>query len=125
MLLNVICNISSQGFCQETAATHCNEGDPKKLRRLSQTQELAVVEALHQGDLLQHLTQHTADCTFLSLSWTNAPSSPRVQVKPLLQVSRQEEEMQAKDDELSKAKEKHLYAQEQLVEMEQKQHQVT
>ena len=48
-----------------------------------------------------------------------------MQVKPLLQVSRQEEEMQAKDDELSKAKEKHLYAQEQLVEMEQKQHQVT
>ncbi|XP_034448117.1 myosin-9-like isoform X2 [Hippoglossus hippoglossus] len=46
-------------------------------------------------------------------------------VKPLLQVSRQEEEMQAKDDELSKAKEKHMYAQEQLVEMEQKQHQLS
>ncbi|KAK5856738.1 hypothetical protein PBY51_008314 [Eleginops maclovinus] len=46
-------------------------------------------------------------------------------VKPLLQVSRQEEEMQAKDDELSKVKEKHLYAETQLREMEEKQHQLS
>ncbi|XP_069381002.1 myosin-9-like isoform X2 [Paralichthys olivaceus] len=46
-------------------------------------------------------------------------------VKPLLQVSRQEEEMQAKDDELSKAKEKHVYAQQQLLEMEEKQQQLS
>ncbi|XP_032393221.1 myosin-9 [Etheostoma spectabile] len=45
-------------------------------------------------------------------------------VKPLLQVSRQEEEMQAKDDELLKVKEKHLYAEQQLQEMEQKQSQL-
>lgn len=47
------------------------------------------------------------------------------QVKPLLQVSRQEEEMQAKDEELTKVKEKHLYAEQQLQEMEEKQQQVT
>jgi myosin protein heavy chain len=45
-------------------------------------------------------------------------------VKPLLQVSRQEEEMQAKDDELSKVKERQEYAEIQLQEMEVKQHQV-
>ncbi|XP_077591276.1 myosin-9-like isoform X1 [Stigmatopora nigra] len=39
-------------------------------------------------------------------------------VKPLLQVSRQEEEMQAKDDELSKVKEKQIYTQQQLQELE-------
>ncbi|XP_030591339.1 myosin-9 isoform X1 [Archocentrus centrarchus] len=41
-------------------------------------------------------------------------------VKPLLQVSRQEEEMQAKDEELNKVKEKHLHAEQQLREMEDK-----
>ncbi|XP_062263423.1 myosin-9-like isoform X1 [Platichthys flesus] len=46
-------------------------------------------------------------------------------VKPLLQVSRQEEEMLAKDDELTKAREKHMYVEEQLIEMEQKQHQLS
>ncbi|XP_029293695.1 LOW QUALITY PROTEIN: myosin-9-like [Cottoperca gobio] len=46
-------------------------------------------------------------------------------VKPLLQVSRQEEEMQAKDDELVKVKEKHVYAEQQLQEMEEKQHQLS
>ncbi|KAG9343921.1 hypothetical protein JZ751_013308 [Albula glossodonta] len=44
-------------------------------------------------------------------------------VKPLLQVSRQEEEMQAKDEELVKVKEKQLYAEQQLQEMEAKQQQ--
>ncbi|CAN9505992.1 unnamed protein product [Ophioblennius macclurei] len=46
-------------------------------------------------------------------------------VKPLLQVSRQEEEMQAKDDELVKVKEKQLYAEQQIREMEEKQHQLS
>lgn len=46
-------------------------------------------------------------------------------MKPLLQVSRQEEELQAKDDELLKVKEKHLFAEQQLQEMEEKQQQVT
>uniref|UniRef100_A0A671YF00 Myosin-9 n=1 Tax=Sparus aurata TaxID=8175 RepID=A0A671YF00_SPAAU len=45
-------------------------------------------------------------------------------VKPLLQVSRQEEEMLAKDEELHKVKEKHLYAEQQLQEMEEKQQQM-
>ncbi|KAM9784098.1 myosin-9-like isoform X2 [Syngnathus typhle] len=39
-------------------------------------------------------------------------------VKPLLQVSRQEEEMHAKDDELTKVKEKQIYTQQQLRELE-------
>ncbi|KAM3598487.1 uncharacterized protein V6R79_018664 [Siganus canaliculatus] len=46
-------------------------------------------------------------------------------VKPLLQVSRQEEEMLAKDEELVKVKEKHLYAEQQLREMEEKQQQLS
>lgn len=46
------------------------------------------------------------------------------QVKPLLQVSRQEEELFAKDEELNKVKEKHLYAEQQIQAMEEKQQQV-
>ena len=46
------------------------------------------------------------------------------QVKPLLQVSRQEEEMLAKDEELHKVKERQVYAEQQLQEMEGKQQQV-
>ena len=46
------------------------------------------------------------------------------QVKPLLQVSRQEEEIEAKDSELKKVKEKQEYAEVQLQEMEGKQQQV-
>ncbi|XP_037834423.1 myosin-9 isoform X3 [Kryptolebias marmoratus] len=46
-------------------------------------------------------------------------------VKPLLQVSRQEEEMQAKDDELNKVKEKHLVAEQQLREFGEKTQQLT
>uniref|UniRef100_A0A4W4HRU5 Myosin-9 n=1 Tax=Electrophorus electricus TaxID=8005 RepID=A0A4W4HRU5_ELEEL len=45
-------------------------------------------------------------------------------VKPLLQVSRQEEEMQAKDEELTKVREKHLNAEKQLEEMESKHQQL-
>ncbi|KAK7166997.1 hypothetical protein R3I94_001408 [Phoxinus phoxinus] len=45
-------------------------------------------------------------------------------VKPLLQVSRQEEEMQAKDDELHKVREKQQFAEQQLQELEVKQKQL-
>ncbi|XP_051994492.1 myosin-9-like isoform X2 [Xyrauchen texanus] len=45
-------------------------------------------------------------------------------VKPLLQVSRQDEEMQAKDEELHKVKEKQLVAEHQLQELEVKQKQL-
>ncbi|MGH0175444.1 UNVERIFIED_CONTAM: hypothetical protein FKN15_070355 [Acipenser sinensis] len=45
-------------------------------------------------------------------------------VKPLLQVSRQEEEMLAKDEELMKTKERQQQAEELLIEMESKQQQV-
>ncbi|XP_063048470.1 myosin-9 isoform X1 [Engraulis encrasicolus] len=45
-------------------------------------------------------------------------------VKPLLQVSRQEEEIQAKDDELKKVKEKQEFAEVALQEMETKQQQL-
>lgn len=45
-------------------------------------------------------------------------------MKPLLQVSRQEEELLAKDEELNKVKEKHLYAEQQIQAMEEKQQQV-
>ncbi len=46
------------------------------------------------------------------------------QVKPLLQVSRQEEEMLAKDEELNKVREKQIVAEEQMQEMAVKQQQV-
>ncbi|XP_067311929.1 myosin-9-like isoform X1 [Pseudorasbora parva] len=46
-------------------------------------------------------------------------------VKPLLQVSRQEEEMQAKDEELHKVREKQQFAEQQLQEMEVKQKQLS
>ncbi|KAL0993065.1 hypothetical protein UPYG_G00102770 [Umbra pygmaea] len=46
-------------------------------------------------------------------------------VKPLLQVSRQEEEMQAKDEELFKVKEKQQYAELQLKEMDVKHRQLS
>ncbi|KAA0706298.1 Myosin-9 Myosin heavy chain 9 [Triplophysa tibetana] len=46
-------------------------------------------------------------------------------VKPLLQVSRQEEEMLAKDDELNKVKEKQVMAEQQLQELAVKQHQLS
>lgn len=42
----------------------------------------------------------------------------------MLQVSRQEEELLAKDEELNKVKEKHLYAEQQIQSMEEKQQQV-
>lgn len=45
-------------------------------------------------------------------------------MKPLLQVSRQEEEMLAKEEELVKVKERQLQAEEQLKEFESKQQQV-
>ncbi|XP_029706052.1 myosin-10-like isoform X2 [Takifugu rubripes] len=45
-------------------------------------------------------------------------------VKPLLQVTRQEEEMQAKDEELMKVKEKQLKVENELVEMESKHQQL-
>jgi cell division protein FtsB len=47
-----------------------------------------------------------------------------VQVKPLLQVTRQEEEMQAKEDELQKIKERQQKAESELKELEQKHSQV-
>ncbi|CAL8270831.1 unnamed protein product [Lota lota] len=46
-------------------------------------------------------------------------------VKPLLQVSRQEEEMLAKDEQLHKVKERQVYAEQQLQEMESKQQQLS
>lgn len=48
-----------------------------------------------------------------------------LQVKPLLQVTRQEEEMQAKDEELVKVKEKQTKVEGELVEMERKHQQVS
>lgn len=45
-------------------------------------------------------------------------------MKPLLQVTRQEEEMLAKEDELSKVKEKQVQAEEMIKEFENKQQQV-
>lgn len=46
------------------------------------------------------------------------PKIVSLQVKPLLQVSRQEEEMLAKEEELMKVKEKQVAAENRLTEME-------
>lgn len=48
-----------------------------------------------------------------------------VQVKPLLQVTRQEEEMLAKDEELIKVKERQVKVENELVDMERKHQQVS
>lgn len=48
-----------------------------------------------------------------------------LQVKPLLQVTRQEEELQAKDEELLKVKEKQTKVEGELEEMERKHQQVS
>lgn len=45
-------------------------------------------------------------------------------MKPLLQVTRQEEEMQAKDEELKTVKERQVKAESELKELEQKHNQV-
>lgn len=71
---------------------------------------------------LQYLTNNST--FFILLSHILFLHLFLLQVKPLLQVSRQEEEMMAKDEELNKVKEKHLYAEQQLREMEEKQQQV-
>lgn len=55
-------------------------------------------------------------CIYLFLSLS--------QVKPLLQVTRQEEELQAKDEELIKVKERQLKVENEMVEMERKHQQV-
>ena len=55
---------------------------------------------------------------------TNDGLTVCVQVKPLLQVTRQEEEMQAKEDELQKTKERQQKAENELKELEQKHSQV-
>lgn len=56
---------------------------------------------------------------------SNISVHPYLQVKPLLQVTRQEEEMQAKDEELVKVKEKQTKLEGELVEMERKHQQVS
>lgn len=80
----------------------------------------------------------TTDPGFLLLEVTNLLVTGRIylyiyhplkfhlylQVKPLLQVTRQEEEMQAKDEELVKVKEKQTKVEGELVEMERKHQQV-
>lgn len=83
-----------------------------------------MVEALHQGEHPGPAAPRPAP-RFLGSSVPPLSFSFAPQVKPLLQVSRQEEEMQAKDDELKKVKEKHLSAEMQLRDMEDKQQQVS
>ena len=66
----------------------------------------------------------------LSWKWKETPERCLcvylyLQVKPLLQVTRQEEEMQAKDEELVKVKEKQTKVEGELVEMERKHQQVS
>ena len=126
--------LALQGLCQETAAADCHEGDPEELFCLPQTQELAVVETLHQGAHYTYANVVPIQCyttqpnprgiLAYNCLFSSPLNCPPPQVKPLLQVSRQEEEMQAKDDELSKVKERQEYAEIQLQEMEVKQHQV-
>lgn len=42
--------LTSKGFYEKAAAVECYEGDAEELRRLPQTQKLAVVAAVHQGN---------------------------------------------------------------------------
>lgn len=115
-----------QGVCQEAATTKCLKGLAAELRRVPETAALAVVASLHEGGLpglpsgQRGLTGSSpqegtvmVNCSMLS------------QVKPLLQVTRQEEELQAKDEELLKVKEKQTKVEGELEEMERKHQQVS
>lgn len=113
-----------QGLRQEAAAAERPEGPAAELRRLPEAPSLAVVARLHQGGLRG---------VGGGGAWTRPRSPPghRVtcdlipsQVKPLLQVTRQEEELQAKDEELLKVKEKQTKVEGELEEMERKHQQV-
>lgn len=95
-----------------------------------------MVEALHQGEPRRPLCNFIALVLFFlffflfnfppCFGFSYSSHLPFVcpQVKPLLQVSRQEEEMQAKDEELNKVKEKHFHAEQQIREMVDKHQQV-
>lgn len=61
---------------------------------------------------------------YISLATKRKHGCLCTQVKPLLQVTRQEEEMQAKEDELQKTKERQMKAESELKELEQKHTQV-
>ena len=47
-----------QGVLKEAAAADGHEGDPEELRRLPEAQELAVVEAVHQGQETGPIMHH-------------------------------------------------------------------
>lgn len=82
-----------------------------------------MVEALHQGQTSN--TSSEADETqTLETNYRFFVLFFLLQVKPLLQVTRQEEELQAKDEELLKVKERQLKVENELVEMERKHQQV-
>ncbi len=49
----------SQSLSEEAAAAERSEGDAEELCRLPQTQELAVVAAVHQGTAHTTTLQHT------------------------------------------------------------------
>jgi hypothetical protein len=115
-----------QGLCQETATTKCLKGLAAELCGVPEAATLAVVACLHEGGLgppkdpsawrvpgAAGGMQSCSDKLF-TLS----------QVKPLLQVTRQEEELQAKDEELLKVKEKQTKVEGELEEMERKHQQV-
>lgn len=111
-----------QSLCQEAAAADSHEGDSEELCSLLETQELAVVETLYQGT---HPGSYTCMSFQRSARGLKATSPIYfLQVKPLLQVTRQEEEMVAKEEELVKMKERQQQAEDQLKESEAKQKQV-
>lgn len=87
---------------------------------LPQTQDLAVVEAVYQG------SAHVLTGTY---SGKSSPVTIRtlmfvIQVKPLLQVTRQEEEMGQKEEELKAVREAALKAEAELKDISQRHSQV-
>lgn len=71
-----MCNIASQGFRQETAAADGHEGDPEELRGVSEAQELAVVETLHQGDPPPPTPPRTVCLIVAGITLSTASSQP-------------------------------------------------
>lgn len=74
--------------------------------------------------LFTKVTHQIWALTLLSLNTREWLLKLLLQVKPLLQVTRQEEELQAKDEELVKVKERQLKVENELGEMERKHQQV-
>lgn len=144
-----------QSFSEKATATKCPASDAEKLCCIPKATQLAVVEALYQGNkqhsctspvycdycntlyLYSNKISTTVYCIYTLIIWIKCSvySSVKdqllrqyifisVQVKPLLQVTRQDEEIQAREAQLQKAKDNLNKVEHDYIELERKHQQV-